>query len=156
MRPFVSRAVRRLGVGDSAREDVMQEVFAAVYRRLSDFEGRSSIKTWVFGILLGVVRNHRRTQRRKGRGLATFSNVGDPSELADTGPDPCELASRSESLRLASRLVGQLGDRELATFVMVEIREMTVPEIAARLDANVNTIYSRLRSARLALKKGLR
>jgi RNA polymerase sigma-70 factor (ECF subfamily) len=153
MLPVVARAVRRLGVGDSAEQDVTQEVFAAVHRRLPDFEGRSSVKTWVFGIMMGVVRNHRRTRRRKGRGLAIWSSVDDPSHLADANPDPFELASRRESLALACRLFDQLNDNELATFVMAEIEDMTVPEIAARLNANVNTTYSRLRAARLALRR---
>jgi RNA polymerase sigma-70 factor, ECF subfamily len=153
MLPFVSRTVRRLGVGDNALDDVTQEVFVAVHRRLPGFEGRSSVKTWVFGILMGVVRNYRRTRRRKGPGLAIWSEVDDPSHLPDAAPDPCELASRTESLHLACRLVGELTDREFATFVKAEIDGLSVPEIAAQLDVNVNTIYSRLRSARLALKR---
>jgi RNA polymerase sigma-70 factor (ECF subfamily) len=155
MLPFVSNAVRRLGVGDSALDDVTQEVFVAIHRRLPAFEGRSSVKTWVFGILMGVVRNYRRTRRRKGRGLAIWSQVDDPSHLPDLTPDPYELASRTESLRIACRLIDELTELEFATFVMAEIDGLTVPEIASRLHANVNTIYSRLRSARLALRRGL-
>jgi RNA polymerase sigma-70 factor (ECF subfamily) len=155
MLPFVSHTVRRLGVGDSALDDVTQEVFVAVHRRLPDFEGRSSVKTWVFGIMMGVVRNYRRTRRRKGRGLAVWSKVDDPSLLPDMAPDPCELASRADSLRLVCRLIDHLSERDFQAFVMAEIDDMTVPEIAALLNANVNTIYSRLRSARLALRKGL-
>jgi RNA polymerase sigma-70 factor (ECF subfamily) len=155
MLPFVAQTVRRLGIADSALDDVTQEVFVAVHRGLPGFEGRSSIKTWVFGIVMGVVRNYRRTRRRKGRGLAIWSNVDDPSQLPDIAPDPCELASRADSIRLAWRLIGELDEREFVTFMMAEIDGMTAPQIAARLNANVNTIYTRLRSARIALRKGL-
>jgi RNA polymerase sigma-70 factor (ECF subfamily) len=134
---------------------VTQEVFVAVHRGLPGFEGRSTVKTWVFGILLGVVRNHNRTRRRKGRGLAIWSAVDDPSLLPDVAPDPFELASRADALRLVGRLIHDLDEREFVTFVMAEIDGMTVPEIAATLNANVNTIYTRLRSARIALRKGL-
>src|SRR5882672_7751261 len=63
--PFVLRKARRLGVGESDIDDVMQEVFVAVFRRLHDFEGRSSIRTWVLGILARLVQNYRRRQRHK-------------------------------------------------------------------------------------------
>src|SRR5262249_12851861 len=123
--------------------------------RLPGFEGRSSVKTWVYGIMMGVVRNYRRTRRRKGRGLAIWSNVDDPNHLPDPSPDPHDLACRTESLRIACRLIDELTEREFATFIMTEIENLTVPEIAARLHANVNTVYSRLRSARVGLRKGL-
>src|SRR5262245_16282732 len=62
---FVWRNARRLGVPDAQLDDAVQEVFLVVHRRLADFEGRSSIKTWVFGILLKVAADHRRALRRK-------------------------------------------------------------------------------------------
>src|SRR5262249_12085268 len=51
---FVWRSVRRLGVDEGAVDDVVQEIFVIVHRRLHDFEGRSSVKTWIFGIVLRV------------------------------------------------------------------------------------------------------
>ena len=48
--PFAWRALRRLGVPDADVEDVCQEVFVVVHRKLGDFEGRSSLKTWIYGI----------------------------------------------------------------------------------------------------------
>ena len=63
---FVWNGVKRLGVEDSAIEDVVQEIFLVVHRRLADFEGRSSIRPWLFGIAIRVVRHHRRKQRAKG------------------------------------------------------------------------------------------
>ena len=57
--PSVWRTARRLGVVESAVDDVVQEVFVTVYRRLDQFEGRCALKTWVFGILMRVVNNYR-------------------------------------------------------------------------------------------------
>jgi RNA polymerase sigma-70 factor (ECF subfamily) len=62
---FVWRSVRRLGVEEASVDDVVQEVFFVVHRKLPEFDGRSSTKTWIFSILLYVVRHHRRTWRRK-------------------------------------------------------------------------------------------
>ena len=81
--PSVWRTARRLGVVESAVDDVVQEVFVTVYRRLDQFEGRCALKTWVFGILMRVVNNYRRTRRRKGAGHATSSVVGDPDVVVD-------------------------------------------------------------------------
>src|SRR5882724_2924844 len=67
---FVVRAARKLGVDERDLDDVTQEVFLTVYRRLSDFEGRSSVKTWVSSILSKLVQNYRRGKRRKGGMIA--------------------------------------------------------------------------------------
>ena len=146
--PFVWRTVRRLGVDESAQDDVTQEVFVAVYRRLADFEGRCSVKTWVFNILMGLVRNYRRSQRRKGMAQALSATVVDPAVLPDAGADPSEVASRAQAGRILHDLLDQLTEDKAIVFVMAELEGMTVPEIAELMNANVNTIYSRLRVAR--------
>ena len=52
---FVWRTVRRLGVADSSVEDVTQDTFLVVHRRLASFNGKSSLKSWLFGIVVRVV-----------------------------------------------------------------------------------------------------
>jgi RNA polymerase sigma-70 factor (ECF subfamily) len=153
--PFVWRTVRRLGVGDSTRDDVAQEVFVTVYRRLNEFEGRSSVKTWVFTILMGIVRNYRRSRRRKGQGQALSASVVDPAILADGAADPSELASREEAARILHELLEGLSEEKAVVFVMAELEEMTVPEIADLVNANINTVYSRLRAARREFNEAL-
>src|SRR4051812_1143348 len=58
--PFVWRALRRLGVREADVEDACQEVFVVVHRRLADFEGRSSVRTWVYGICVRVASDWRK------------------------------------------------------------------------------------------------
>ena len=96
---FVGKVLRRLGIGEGELDDLTQDVFATVHRRLAGFEGRCSVKTWVLGILFGIVRNHRRRLRRKGKGESLSTSVVDPSLLVDSSPDPSELASRREAGR---------------------------------------------------------
>ena len=74
--PAVWRTARRLGVVESSIDDVVQEVFVTVYRRLDQFEGRCALKRWVFGILVRVVNNYRRTRGRKGGARAFYGQVG--------------------------------------------------------------------------------
>ena len=142
--PFVWRSARRLGVDPSAVDDVVQDVFVVVHRRLADFEGRSSLKTWLFGILLRVVRDHRRTLRRKHP-----KEGGDLEAIADTTSEsPHESAEKAEGVRLLHALLDALDDDKREVFVLAELEQMTVPEIADATDSNVNTVYSRLRAAR--------
>jgi RNA polymerase sigma-70 factor, ECF subfamily len=148
--PFVWRSVRRLGVDPSAVDDVVQEIFLVVHRRLAEFEARASMKTWLFGIVLRVVRQHRRTLRRKpaqlGGAAAMDSNL---EELGDTyGQGPHERMAEREAVRALHAILDELDDEKREVFVLAELEQMTVPEIAEAVEANVNTVYSRLRAAR--------
>ena len=141
---FVWRSVRRLGVDDSAVDDVVQEIFVIVHRRLADFEARSSIKTWLFGIVLRVVRDHRRTLRRKSPPRATDAD----NVAADAEHNPLERAAKAEAARVLHAILDELDDEKREVFVLAELEQMTAPEIADALGVPLNTVYSRLRSAR--------
>jgi RNA polymerase sigma-70 factor (ECF subfamily) len=144
---FVWRSARRLGVDPASVEDVVQEVFVAVHRKLDAFERRSSLKTWLFSIVLHVIRHHRRTVRRKD--APTVSLVpADLDALPAPGRSGLASAETSDGLRLLDQLLLQLDDEKREVFVLASVEEMTVPEIAEVLGENINTVYSRLRTAR--------
>src|ERR1700761_4891616 len=63
---FVWRNARRLGVPEASADDVAQDVFVIVQRRIDNYDGRASMQAWIFGILLRVVNDHRRSFRRQG------------------------------------------------------------------------------------------
>ncbi len=90
--------------------------------RLDQFEGRSTLKTWVFGILLHVVNNYRRSRRRKGAGQATSAVVDDPELLVDGRDDPMEQVSRAEAGRIVRELVQELDEDKAAVFVLSSSR----------------------------------
>ena len=146
---FVWRSARRLGVGESSLDDVVQDVFLTVHRRLADFEGRSSVKTWLFGIVLRVTRDYRRTLRRKPTQPLTHEVVGN-------GSDPLADAERAEGLRLLHSLLDNLSDDKREAFVLVELEQMVVPDVAELLQENVNTVYARVRAARHDFEAALR
>ena len=62
---YVWNVVCRMGVPQADAEDVVQEVFVTVYRRLGEFEGRAQLKTWVFTIAAHLVQHYFRTHARK-------------------------------------------------------------------------------------------
>jgi RNA polymerase sigma-70 factor (ECF subfamily) len=148
---FVWCSARRLGVPDATLDDAVQEVFVIVHRRLSEFEGRSSMKTWLFGIVRNVSREARRSIRRKSPHDARPGALADPDLLiaaADQQPD--RLAERSAENRVLHELLERLDDEKREVFVLAELEQFTVPEIAEAVGCNVNTAYSRLRLAREA------
>jgi len=146
---FVWRSARRLGVPDSAVDDVVQEVFIVVHRQLASFEGRSSMKTWLFGILRNVVLRQRRSWARRREEALEESAVA-----ADAAPADEHLAER-EARRVLHALLAGLDDDKRAVFVLAELEQMSAPEIAEATGLKLNTVYSRLRLARAEMEKAL-
>jgi RNA polymerase sigma-70 factor (ECF subfamily) len=146
---FVWRTARRMGIHEAALDDVCQDVFVAIHRRLPEFEGRSSLKTWVFGFVLNVVQVHYRTLRRKSVSHRATGEVLDPDTITDKrSPGPDDLVSRTQAADIAHELLDQLDDDKRAVFILSELEGMSAAEISEALDANVNTVYARLRAAR--------
>ena len=142
--PYVWRTVQRLGVDDSQADDVVQEIFIVVHRKLSEFEARSSLKTWLYGIALRIVRAHRMQRRREPVAV-------DADEFrAPEGTRPDERAENAEAARLVNALLDGLDYDQREVFVLAELEQLTAPEIAEALGAKLNTVYSRLRLARRA------
>jgi RNA polymerase sigma-70 factor, ECF subfamily len=146
---FLWRSVRRLGVADAHVDDVVQEVLLTVHRRLGSFEGRSSLKTWLFGIALGVVRNHRRMARRQAAHTTGAEDVPESaSEDRPSQPGPHASMVKAEAVRILYEILDELPDDRRAVFILAELEQVSGPEIAALLSVNVNTVYARLRAAR--------
>jgi RNA polymerase sigma-70 factor (ECF subfamily) len=144
--PYVWRSVQRLGVPPSHADDVVQEVFIIVHRRLHEFEGRSALKTWLYGIALRVARAYRTQSRRSGERVAL-----DAEQLrAPEATRPDEQAQIAEAARLVDALLDGLEYEQREVFVLAELEQLTAPEIAEALGAKLNTVYSRLRLARRA------
>ncbi len=146
---FVWRSARRLGVPDSAVDDAVQEVFIVVHRQLAGFEGRSSMKTWLFGILRNVVLRQRRSWARRREEALEESAVAATAAAADE-----HLAER-EARRVLHALLAGLDDDKRAVFVLAELEQMSAPEIAEATGLKLNTVYSRLRLARAEMEKAL-
>lgn len=147
---FVWRSARRLGVAEANLDDVVQDVFVTVYRRLDVFEGRSQLKTWIFGILRHTVHDLRRTARRK----PTEALVDEPIDLAS--PTPQDAVMHGEGSRLLHAVLLELGHDLREVFVLSELEQMSAPEVSAALSLNVNTVYSRLRTARKEFEAALK
>lgn len=147
---FVWRSARRLGVPASAVDDLVQEVFLVVHRQLAAFEGRSSMKTWLFGILRNLVLRQRRSWARRGREEAL-----EESRVEARGPGADERLAEREAWRILHALLAGLDDDKRAVFVLAEMEQMSAPEIAEATGLKLNTVYSRLRLARAEMERAL-
>jgi RNA polymerase sigma-70 factor (ECF subfamily) len=145
---FVWRSVRRLGVPMAEIDDLVQEVFVVVHRRLSEFEGRSAITTWLFGIAYRVVRDARRSAAARARREALASAARPPTE-------PEQRVQRRQVAQILDELLDGLDEDQRSVFVMADIVHMSAPEIAELTNTKLNTVYSRLRLARRAFEAAL-
>jgi RNA polymerase sigma-70 factor (ECF subfamily) len=146
---FVWRSARRLGVPLGAVDDAVQDVFLVAHRKLGEFEGRSSLRTWLFGIARKVARDYRRTRSAEAR------ETPDLDALPTTDSGPLLLAERAEGARLMQALLDELDDDRRDAFILVDLEELSVPEAAEALGVNLNTLYSRVRAARQDLSQAL-
>jgi RNA polymerase sigma-70 factor (ECF subfamily) len=149
---FVWRSVRRLGVNEGSVDDVVQQVFMVVHRRLPEFTPGGSVRTWIFGIVVRVVRDHRRLLRRKSP--HAFAPQTDPEALADDHrPGADESTALAEAAALVQEWLGELDEEKREVFVLAELEQMTAQEIAEATGTNASTVYSRLRAARIDFEK---
>lgn len=144
---FAWRSLRRLGVPNMQLEDAVQDLFVVVCRRLPEFDGRSQLRTWIFAIAMRVAKEYRRRALRPQ--VEPHTSMAQPPAL------PSEQCLRKESVELLDRLLSSLDEDKRVVFILAELEEMSVPEIALAVGANPNTIYSRLRAARRDLNAAI-
>jgi RNA polymerase sigma-70 factor, ECF subfamily len=150
---MVWRGLRRLGVPESSVEDAVQDVFLVVHRRLADFEGRSSITTWLYGIVLRVAKDHRRAQLRQAHGALRLAEI-----LAFKGASeqtPVDQAERREANQALHAILAELDPDHREVLVLVELEGLAVREAAAVLNLHVRACQRRLRKAHAAFEKKL-
>lgn len=140
---FVWSVLRAFGVPPGTVEDVAQDVFVVVHRRLPDFEGRSNVRTWLFRIASWVVAR----ERRRFRTRRPHESIGD-DDVRDGGPSPFETTASRQALRTVERILNRMDEEKRVVFVLMDIEGMKAHEVAELFPMNVQTIYSRLRIAR--------
>jgi RNA polymerase sigma-70 factor, ECF subfamily len=138
--PYVWRTLRRLGVRPSDIDDACQEVFVVVHRRGGSFDGTSTVKTWIYGICVRVASDFRRKAHVR-REMVT-------DQPPDAGTGSTLQEDRRAAVEALDRLLGCLDDDKLAVFVLYEIEQLTMKEVAEAVQCPLQTAYSRLHAAR--------
>ena len=147
---FVWRVLRTFGVPDTALEDAAQDVFVVVHRRLPEFEGRAAVTTWLFAISRRIACTHRRKLGRDSRS----EPIADDDFAAPN--DTFAALSRAQAAATVLAILDTMDDEKRAVFALVELEQLSVPEVAKLLDLNLNTTYSRLRMARQVFETKVR
>ncbi len=147
---YVYRLLRRLGIPQSDLDDASQEVFLVVHRKLDSFEGRGSVRAWVYGICVRVVTQYRR--RRKANPVIVS---GDDVEAIDV-TTPVESLGAEEARKAFAAILDQLDDDRRTVFVLFELEGLTMQEIVELVGCPLQTGYSRLNKAREAVESAVR
>jgi RNA polymerase sigma-70 factor, ECF subfamily len=146
---FVWRTLRVLGVPGAQLDDAAQEVFVVVHRRLAEFRGDASLRTWLYAVVRNVAANQRRGERRRGE------RVPLDEQRAALDRNPAEHAEDRELLAFVQRFAAQLDDKRRDVFALAFVEELPVPEVAVLLGIPLNTAYTRVRSVRIELQEAL-
>ncbi|XXU61304.1 sigma-70 family RNA polymerase sigma factor [Sorangium sp. So ce1078] len=140
--PFVWRALRHMGVPDREVPDLCQEVFLVVHRKLGEFDGRSSLRTWIYGICFRTASEHRRRAHvRREEMTESIPDEGMPP------PQPEELL-RKQARELLQRALSSLDEEKRAVLVLFELEGLPMTEVAEVVGCPLSTAYSRLYAAR--------
>jgi RNA polymerase sigma-70 factor (ECF subfamily) len=147
---FVFRSLRRLGVAPADLEDLTQEVFLVAHRRADHFDPQARLTTWLFGIALRVAKRHRRRPWVfRERPALTAS---EPAHART----PERALQQAEAERLLWRALASLRPERCAVFVMFELEDVSLRDIASVMDTPIGTVCSRLHAARKDLERALR
>ncbi len=141
-RGFVWRVLRHLGVPAADLEDALQEVFIVVHRRRAEFEGKSSIKTWLYAIAKMVYLSQRK--RALGRRETLVANI--PESAASD--DPASHVERRRQFEAVRAVLDRLPEDQREVFVLYEVHGMSMQEVADTLGCPLKTAYGRLYRAR--------
>lgn len=147
----VSRWIRAMGGPEAEREDLVQDVFLVVHRRLPDFDGQN-LPGWLYQIARHRVRDFRRLLWVRH---LLFGSVPLSESLSKGGASPADSLETNEKRVLLERLLGKLNESERASVVLFEIDGYSGEEIAQIQGVPVNTVWARIHKARKKLKASL-
>jgi len=141
--------LRRFNGSERDVQDLAQKVFLIAYRKLDQFEGRSTVKTWLCGIALKVAADYRNSAVYRREMLFDVS-IDLRSER-----DPERDLVQKERVRELDRILDTLPIEQRTVFVLFEFEQLTGEEIAQIVGASEGTVRSRLRLARRSFSRAI-
>jgi RNA polymerase sigma-70 factor (ECF subfamily) len=146
--PTVARWAARLGGPSADVEDITQEVFLVVNRRLAEFRGDGRMSTWLFGITAKVAANERRRRKLRQWWFRMVPGAADDAPAAGEGA--LEQLEKRERRAMFHRALDRLNERYRRALVLFELEEMSIDDVAAHLElrpGNVRVLLHRARAA---------
>ncbi len=149
---FVGRVIRRLTSEGPHVDDLVQETFVVAYKKRAEFEGRSSVQTWLYAIARNLCFRHERGHRRfeffRGR-LANLKPAQEPER-------PDEQFLRQEAIERVQRSLGQLPFKQREVVVLYELEGLEGKAISKILDVPLGTVWTRLTQGRKTIERQMR
>ncbi|GGA67901.1 RNA polymerase sigma factor [Edaphobacter acidisoli] len=144
---------------EAEAEEVAQEAFLRAFRSLASFRAQSKFSTWLISITLNEARTRlRRSQRFKVESLDAPEDDQrhiTPALLRDWREVPSEAVERSEVRAILRQAIEELPTIYREVFMLRDVEEMSVNEIAEAMNLGVSAVKVRLHRARLMLQKRL-
>jgi RNA polymerase sigma-70 factor, ECF subfamily len=147
---FVWRAAANRGVPSAQLDDAVQEIFLVVHRKLPEFEGRSTVRTWLAGIVRRVVADYKKKLGNRATGHELVED-----NIPSSDEDPARELERRAAMQLVDEILGTMNETQREVFVLYELEQLTTREIAELTETNENTVQTRLRAARTSFERGL-
>ncbi len=144
---YVWRVLKGLGIATADLDDGCQQVFMVVHRKLSAFEGRSSLKTWIYGICIRVAAEYRRKPYRQREEALEQSHVRSLPSV------PPSASTHAEANDVLEKLLAALSPMHREIFVLFEMECLSTKEIGEVLDCPLQTVYSRINATQAAVRK---
>ena len=139
---FVWRTLRYHSVAERDLDDVSQEVFLIIFRKLPDFDPHGSLRAWIYGICMRVARDYRGRAHKRHEILV--------DEVSDQvgGSTPASESERLAEQRRLQQMLERLDEEKRAVLVLHELEGLPMNEVAELVQCPVKTAYSRLAAAR--------
>lgn len=144
---FVWRSMRRLGVPEADLEDAAQEAFVVIHRKLPEFAHRSALKTWVFGVCLRVAADWRKRAHLKRETV-----VAEAPERSSSGETPLRSIAQKQARAKLDQALATLDKDKRAVFVLFELEQVPMAEVADAVGCPLQTAYARLYAGRKAIE----
>lgn len=153
----VFRTAVRITGNAQAAEDVVQETFLRVYRRLDRFDGRAKFTTWLYRIAMNCAIDHARREARRSQRSQSAEQI---DSIAASAPGQERLLSSVEIDATVRRVLAMMSPRERAAFVLRHYEGRSIAEIAdilgVRTNATKSTIFRAVQKLRAALQPMVR
>jgi RNA polymerase sigma-70 factor, ECF subfamily len=147
---FIWRLLARLNVSSPEVDDAAQQVFMVLVSRVGLTIKVGSERAFLYGVALRVAKEFRRKSQSQLNHITP-----DPEVLIDRSLDVEAVAERSQARRQLDRILGQMPDNLKEAFILFELEDMSVPQIAELLSIPTGTVASRLRRARALFQKAV-
>ena len=138
---------------DPEREDLLQEVFMALFRQLGSFRGEARLTTYLQRIATNKAYDHLRRRARAGN---NEDHVVEGADKPSLEPSPERASLDSERAALLWRCLDQLKPNKRIAFVLRVVEGLSLKEISEQVDASVPTVAQRVRHARMELTEMVR